>query len=149
LLISLLLHAFTLPQEQEVWDEFLVPWLRGQRIHRLQRRGRVVLCRLGLITALLVWSGWPQRQSLSWGLLSLPLADAMLSLLPLYWPGVLKVRAYPHLVCGAHHLYCLTLAALFSTGLSRQGPISVVLVMGGCVKVADGTWRLKWKGISS
>jgi hypothetical protein len=28
-LISLLLHAFTFPQEQEVWGEDLVPWLKG------------------------------------------------------------------------------------------------------------------------
>jgi len=58
----------------------------------------VLLCRLGLIAALLVWSGWPQQQPLSWALLSLPLADALLSALPLYWLRVLKVRAYPHLV---------------------------------------------------
>jgi len=105
LLISLLLHAFSLPQEREVWDEALVPWLRRsrRRYHRralgsrlcflshaawgLKRRGLVLpfvlgpkdqgLCRLGLVAALLVWNGWSQRRPLSWGLLSLPLADAI------------------------------------------------------------------------
>ncbi len=169
LLISLLLHAFSLPQEREVWDEALVPWLRrrsrrryhrralGSRLRFLKRRGLVLLCRLGLMTGLLVWSRWLQRRPLSWGLLSLPLADALLSLLPVYWPRVLKVRAYPHLVRGVHHLYCLALMALFSARSSSQASIGVVLMMGGGVEMADGalargeieadgTWRLEMEG---
>ena len=78
LLIGLLLHAFTFPQEQEVWGEDLVPWLRGRktcrrasghslaiRLHCLAQRGRVVLLRLSVMAVLLLWSGWAERQRLS------------------------------------------------------------------------------------
>ena len=167
LLISLLFHVFSLRQEWEVWDEALVPGMRRQwsrrryrghivvgRLCLLKRRGWVLFCRLGLVAALLVWSGWPQRWSLSWALLSLPLADALLSL---FWPRVLKARIYPYLVCGAHDLYLLALMVLFSEGLSgpRDGRWS--FLVSGCVRVADGawargeiekdgTWRLEMKG---
>ena len=155
---------------QEVWDERLVPWLsrrrsccryhrhtRVGRLHFLKRRGMVLLCRLGLVTILLVWSGWWPRQPLSWVVLSLPVVDALLSVLPLYWPGALKVRAYPYLVRGIHHLYRLALMALFSAGLSSPRGVGGLWMMGGCVKMADGawarggvmgddTWRLEMKG---
>ena len=160
----------SLTQEREVWDEMLVSWLRRKwsrrryhrrilvgRLHFLKRRGMILLCRLGLMAALLIWSGWPQRQPLSWAVLSLPLADVLISLLPLYWPTVLKVGAYPHLVRGAHHLYRLALMALFSAGLSSPGSVGGLWMMGGCIKMADGawargeimadgTWRLEMKG---
>ncbi len=77
-----------------------------------------MLFRLDLMAVLLMQSGWWPRQPLSWVVLSPPLADALLCVLPLYWPRALKVRAYPHLVGGTHHLYRLTLMALFSVGLS-------------------------------
>jgi transposase-like protein len=99
-----------------------------------------LLCRLGLMAVLLVWNGWPQRQPLSWALLGLPLVDALLSALPLYWPRVLKVRAYPHLVRGTHHLYRLALMALFSAGLSSPRGVGGLWMMGGCIKMADGAW---------
>jgi transposase-like protein len=100
----------------------------------------VLLCRLSLMAVLLVWSGWPQRQPLSWALLSLPLAEALLCVLPLYWPRALKVRAYPHLVRGMHHLYRLALMALVSAVLSPQGSVGGLWMMGGCVKMANGAW---------
>jgi hypothetical protein len=73
-------------------------------------------------------------------LLSLPLTDALLSILPLYWPQVLKVRAYPYVVNGIHRLYGLTLGILFLIGLSGQGKGRTAWVMGGCVQTADGAW---------
>ena len=159
LVISLLFQALpwtrsgygSLPQE--VWDERLVPWLsrrrfccryhrhtRIGRLHFLKRRGMALLWRLGLVTILLVWSGWWPRQPLSWVVLSLPVADALLSVLPLYWPRALKVRAYPYLVRGIHHLYRLALMALFSAGLSSPRGVGGLWMMGGCIKMADGAW---------
>ena len=152
LLVSLLFHAFNLPQEREVWDEAWVPRLRRRQSCRrychssvghlrfLKRRGVVLLCRLSLMAALLMWSGWPQRQPCSWALLSLPLADAGMALLPLYRPEVLKVRAYPHLIHGLHNLYCLALATLFSRGLLSKGHSQGLWMMGSCIEVADGAW---------
>ena len=152
LLVSLLLYPLAVTQEQEVWHEDLVPWrargwrcrrcrrARVWRLHLLKRRGMVLLCRLGLMAVLLVRSGWPERQPLSWALLSLPLADALLCMLPLYWPQALKGRAYPHLVRGTRHLYRLALMALVSAGLSPQGSVGGLWMMGGCVKTADGAW---------
>jgi transposase-like protein len=168
LLIGLLLQSFTPLQSREAWDEALLPWSKrcGPRrrgrsgircLELLKRRGWVLFCRLGLVAALLVWSGWSQRWPLSWALLSLPLADVLLSLLPLFWPGVLKGRIYPYLVCRAHDLYLLVLMVLFSEGLSRPRNGHWLLLVGGCVRVADGawargeieedgTWRLEMKG---
>jgi transposase-like protein len=168
LLIGLLLQSFTPLQSREAWDEALLPWSKrcGPRrrcrsgiscLDLLKRRGWVLFCRLGLVAALLVWSGWSQRWPLSWALLSLPLADVLLSLLPLFWPGVLKGRIYPYLVCRAHDLYLLVLMVLFSEGLSRPRNGHWLLLVGGCVRVADGawargeieedgTWRLEMKG---
>jgi transposase-like protein len=152
LLVSLLFYPLTVTEEQEVWHEDLVPWrargwlrrrcrwARAWRFHLLKRRGMVLLCRVGLMAVLLVRSGWPQRQPLSWALLSLPLADALLCILPLYWPRALKVRAYPHLVRGTHHLYRLALMVLVSAGLSPQGGVGGLWMMGGCIKMADGAW---------
>jgi len=169
LFVSLLLYPFSVTQEQEVWHENLVPWrargwpsrcrrrARVRRIHFLKRRGMVLLCRLGLMTVLLLQSGWPQRQPRSWALLSLPLAEALFCVLPLYWPRALKVRAYPQLVRGTHHLYRLALMALVSAVLAPQGGVGGLWMMGGCIKMADGawargevmeddTWRLEMKG---
>jgi transposase-like protein len=92
------------------------------------------------MAVLLMWSGWPQRQSFSWALLSLPLADAIISLLPLYWPGVLKGQAYAHLIRGTHHLYRLVLVVLFSEGLLSQRGVNGLWAMWGCIKMADGAW---------
>lgn len=152
LLVSLLLYPFCLTQEQEVWHENLVPWRAGGRVRRRRRRTRVsrfhflkrrrmvLLCRLGLMTVLLAWSGWGQRQPLSWALLGLPLVDVLLAVLPLYWPRALKVRAYPYLVRGTHQLYRLALMALFSAVLAPQGSAGGLWVMGGGIKMADGAW---------
>jgi len=161
LLVSLLFQAFpwtrpgssSFSQEWEVWDETLVSWRRGKwscrhyhrrtlvrRLHFLKRRGMALLCRLGLMAMLLVRSGWAQRQPLSWAVLSLPLVDAWLCVWPLYWPRVLKVRAYSYLVQGTHQLHRLALMALFSAGLAPQGNAGGLWVMGGCIKMADGAW---------
>jgi len=152
LFVSLLLYPLSVTQEQEVWHEVLVPWgtrgwrrrrcrrVRVRHLHFLKRRGMVLLCRLSLMAVLLVWSGWPQRQPLSWALLSLPLAEALVCVLPLYWPRALKVGAYPHLVRGMHHLYRLALIAQVSAVLLPQGSIGGLWMMGGCVKKADGAW---------
>jgi transposase-like protein len=161
LLVSLLFHAFpatrsghsSLSQEQEVWDEALVSWLRRRgarrryrrhtvvgRLRFLKRWGVVLLCRLGLMAGLLMWSGWGQWWSLSWALLSLPLADALLSLLALLWPRLLKGRVYLYLVRGAHDLYLVALMVLFSEGLLRPRDGHWSLLVSGCVRVADGAW---------
>jgi transposase-like protein len=100
----------------------------------------VMLCRMGLMSVLLAWGGWVQHWPRSWLLLSLPLADVLLSILPLYWPQVLKVRAYPDMVHGIHRLYCLTLGMLLVTGLSAQRKGSTAWAIGGCVQAADGAW---------
>ena len=169
LLVSLLLYPLCVSQQQEVWHEDLVPWrvrgwtrrrcrrVRSWRLRFLKRRGLVLLCRLGLMLVLLVRSGWLERQSLSWLLLSLPLADAFLWALPLYWPRTLKAGTYPRLVRGTYHLYRLALLALVSAVLSSQGSMAGLWLMGGGVKMADGawargevmedgTWRLEMKG---
>jgi len=169
LFVSLLLYPLSVTQEQEVWHEDLVLWrargwprrrcrrARVRRLHFLKRRGMVLLCRLGLMAVLLVRSGWPQRQPLRWVVLSLPLMDALLSVLPLYWPRTLKVRAYPHLVRGIHQLYRLALMTLVSAVLSPQGSVGGLWMMGGGIKMADGgwaggeimedgTWRLEMEG---
>jgi len=158
LFIGLLLQSITPLQDQEVWDESLLSWPRNRRRFRrclrcrhgiaalvfLARRGWVLFCRLGLTAALLVWGGWAQRRSLAWALLSLPLIDALLSLLPLLRPGVLKVRAYLHLVRGARDLYRFTVVALFCAGLFRFLSSSKEahwsLLVGGGVRTADGAW---------
>jgi len=95
---------------------------------------------MGLMSVLLVWSGWGEHRPRSWLLLSLPLTDALLSILPLYCPQVLKVRAYPLLVRGIHRLYGLTLGILLLTGLSAQRKGSMMWAIGGCVRGADGAW---------
>ena len=151
-LISLLNYSCTLSQDHLVWDEELVSWVGkgrsrkrygsaiARRLHIVKRRGLVMLCRLGLLTVLLVWSGWGQHWPQSWLLLSLPLTDALLSILPLYCPQVLKVRAYAYMVRGIHRLYCLTLGILMVTGLSAQRKGSTAWAIGGCVQTADGAW---------
>jgi len=169
LLIGFLLQSCTPLQDCEVWDEALLVWPRRRHGFRrcyhpgitcldfLGRRGWVLFCRLGLVAALLVWSGWSQRWPLSWALLSLPLVEVLLSLLPLFWPGVLKRRIYPYLVCRTHALYLLVLMVLFSEGLSRSRDGRWSWLVSGCVQVADGawargeieedgTWRLEMKG---
>jgi len=152
LVIGVLLHACTAGQEDGLWDEGLHSWTRRARSRRgassalvgrfraLKRRGMVLACRMGLMAVLLVWSGWGRQHPWSWGLLSLPLVDALLSLLPLYWPGILKVRVYPYVVTGVHHLYLLTLCALLLSGLSHLRGRGIALAIGGCVQAADGAW---------
>lgn len=184
LLASLLLYPFSLAQTHEVWHEELVSWPSKRwshhrrrrtvlhRFHFLGRWGLILLCRLGLreasplrgMAALLLWSGWPQRQFLSGTLLSLPLLDALLFLLPLYRPGVLKSPAYLPLARGVHNVYRLALLVLFALGVSLHtvdefGALGrwSLLMMGGCLKTADGaqacggisedgTWWLDMEG---
>jgi transposase-like protein len=164
LLASLLLYPLSLAQTHEVWHEELVTWpTRGWSRHRqrivvrrfgfLGRWSLILLGRLGLMAGLLWWSGWPQRQFFSWGLLSLPLVDAILFLLPLYRPGVLKKPAYLPLAHGVHEVYRLALVVSFGQGLSFHawgesralGRLGCPLLMGGCLKMADGARA--WGGI--
>ena len=152
LLVGLLFQSCIPDQDHPVWDTELVTWMRRQqsrgsnrsaitcRQHIVQRRGLVMLCRLGLMSVLLVWGGWVQHWSGSWLLLSLPLTDALLSIVPLYWPRVLQVRAYPVLVRGVHRLYGLTLGILLLTGLSARGRGNAAWAIGGCAQAADGAW---------
>ncbi len=151
-LSGVLIYGCTLSQEHVVWDEELVSWVRkwrtggrcrailAGRLQVVKRRGLVMLCRLGLMTVLLEWSRRGQHWPKSWLLLSLPLTDALLSILPLYCPQVLKVRAYPYLVRGIHRLYCLTVGMLLVTGMSAQRKGSTAWAIGGCVRTADGAW---------
>lgn len=176
LLVGLLLYPFSPTQAHEVWHEALVTW-PSRRWSRCRQRivvrwvvflGRwslILLCRLGLMAALLLWSGWPQRQCLSWALLSLPLADAILLLLPLVRPAVLKKGTYLPLARGLHEAYRLALVVLFGQGVSHHAwgqsrelsGIGCPLMMGSCMKIADGaqargevledgTWRLEMEG---
>ena len=169
--IGLLLQPLAPFRSQEMWDETLFHqagskrrarrmrcrrWIRRRRLCRrrrhhgmiclafLRRREKVLLCRLGLVAALLMWSKWPQRQPLSWTLLSLPLADALLFLLPLLWPRVLKVRVYLRMVQGVQGLYRFTVVVLFCAGLFRSlssfKDVQWSLLVGGGVRTADGAW---------
>jgi len=171
LLVGLLFQAFSPLPGQAVWAETLLGgprsrrWFRRRRGCRygimglgfLTRRGGVLVCRVGLVAALLVWSGWPQRWPVAWAVLSLPLVDTFLCLLALLWPRVLKVGAYPYLVRGVHDLYRLVVVVLFSGGLlSEQDAHWSLLVVGGVRAAdgawaqgeieADGTWRLELEG---
>ena len=152
LLVGLFVQTCTSEQDHPVWDADLVIWVSrwrsggryrsaiAHRLHIVKRRGLVMLCRMGLMSVLLAWSGWGRHWPRSWLLLSLPLVDALLSILPLYWPQVLKVRAYPCVVRGIHRLYCLSLGILVLIGLSAQRKGSTAWAMGGCVQAADGAW---------
>lgn len=154
LLIALLLQcAFPFPAvERAVWDETLVRWPSKRRPRRkrcyrtfLAQRSKVLLCRVGLVAVLLLWSGWPQQQSWCWLLLSVPIADAWLSLLLLWWPRVAQRRSYLYLVRGMHQFYLIVLILLFSAGLNSQpsGGAHLMLISGG-VKIADGAQAQGW-----
>ena len=152
LLVSLLLRTCIVCPEPVVWDERLVPWARRRRssrsarsawvghLHLLKRRGMVLVCRMGLMAVLLVWSGWGRQRPWSWGLLSLPVVDACLSVLPLYWLGAVQRRGYRYIVSGVHYLYLLVLSALLVSELRFLTERRMALVVGGCVQVADGAW---------
>ena len=152
LLVGLLFQTCIPDQDRLVWSAELVCWVRkrrsgvryrcaiARRLHIVKRRGLVMLCRMGLMSVLLVWSGWVQHWPRSWLLLSLPLTDALLSILPLYCPQVLKVRAYRSMVRGIHRLYGLTLGILLLTGLWAHRKGSTAWAIGGCVQAADGAW---------
>ena len=151
-LIGLLNYVWTLGPGHPLWDEGLVCRERRWRTRRgssvalagrvpvVKRRVRVMFYRMGLMSLLLVWSGWGEHWPRSWLLLSVPLTDALLSILPLYRPQVLKVRAYPYAVRGIHRLYGLTLGVLLLTGLSGQRTRYTAWGIAGCVQTADGAW---------
>jgi transposase-like protein len=176
LLASLLLYPFSPAQSPKVWHEDLIAW-PSRRWSRSRQRtvvhcfgflGRwslILLCRLGLMAGLLWWSGWPRRHVLRWALLSLPLVDAILFLLPLVRPSVLKKGAYIPLTRGLHETYRLALFVLFGQGVSLRAwgesrgleGLGCPLMMGSCMKMADGaqaygevledgTWRLEMAG---
>jgi transposase-like protein len=170
-LIGLILRSAAPLQNPEVWDESLLFWKESSRWFRcrrrcrhgissfafLTRRGWVLFCRLGLIAVLLIWSGWPQRQPLTWILLGLPLADFFLSLLTLCWPRVLKMKAYSHLVRGVRDLYHIVVVTLLYEALLPHKDDHHSWFVGGCVQAADGakaqggikedgTWWLEMEG---
>ena len=109
-LIGLLNYACTLGPDHPVWDEEQVSWVRRWRtrsrcravlagvVQVVKRRVLVMLSRVGLMTVLLVWSGWGQHWPRSWLLLSLPLTDALLSILPLYRPQVTPIWCAGYIV---------------------------------------------------
>ena len=152
LLIGLSLHACSVGQENVLWDEELLSWTRqvrpgrghrrvlGGRFQVLKRRGMVLVCRMGLLSVLLAWSGWGRECPWSWGLLSLPVVDAVLCVLPLYWPGTLEVWGYAHLVRGVRSVYLLTLSALLVSRPGQSTGKRMALAMGGCLYTADGAW---------
>jgi transposase-like protein len=177
LVASLLLYPFSLFQPCGVWHEDLVHWPSNrwsrQRRHRvvvrrlgfLGRWGLILLCRLGLMAALLLWSGWPQQQFLRWAVLSLPLVDAILFLLPLYRPAMLKNPTYLPLARSVYEIYRLAVVILFGQGVSCHawgesrvmGDFACQLMVGGSMKMADGaqarggvqedgTWWLEMEG---
>jgi hypothetical protein len=111
----------------------------------LARRAQVLLCRVGLVAALLVWSGWPPREPGAWALLGVPVVDVGLAVLPVWWPGVARRRGYPYLVRGGHQLYLMVLACLFSEGLTAWPDPSLALVcVGGSRQQADGAQAEGW-----
>jgi len=151
LVVGLLLQCLAPLPGQEVWDERLFPRVRRRRYIRrryrlsvtrvLALRSGVLFCRLALVAVLLVWSGCSERHPLAWALLGLPAVDFLLASLPLLWPDVLKVRAYPHLVRGMGRLYRFTVLALFWAGLFPEGGSRHwAMVVSGSVRTADGTW---------
>ena len=171
LIIGLLLHIQS-ARDQEVWDETPLLCQRGRfRLRRLRRhrcarrmrqiitarRGRALLCRMGLIAALLVWSGWSRRHPLAWSLLGLPVIDFILSVLSLRWPSLWQSAIYSRLVRWTHALYCLSLIVLFCETVLPGKEGYWTCFVGGCMRSADGasarggkeddgTWRLEMKG---
>jgi hypothetical protein len=153
LVIGLLSHMILYHECGERWDETLLLQqrrrLRRQRLGRncpmvwsliVRRRGYALLCRVGLISILLVWSGWVRRHPLMWMVLGLPVVDLLLPLLPLWWPDVAKVRGYPYVVKWTHQLYCLTVVILFCEAVMDGKRSGCVCFAGSCVRTADGAW---------
>lgn len=161
LLVLVLLFQWVLPvpaPHHAAWEESLVPWPskrrpRRQRRYRavcaafLTRRVQVLLCRVTLVGAVLVWSGWWQRWSWSWALLAIPAVEAGLAVWPVWWPGLARRRGYLYLMRGVQQLYLVTLALLFSEGLTvREGGAAVWLLVGLSVQQADGAQAEGWIG---
>jgi transposase-like protein len=175
-LVLLLLIGVLLPSaiavstpEQVAWAEELVPWpsrhcsLASGRYWRrglvlLVGRSKVLSCRLGLVAVLLVWSGWSQQEPWSWAVLSVPVAEVWLSLLFLWWPRMAQKPSYLYLVGGMHQLYLVLLTLLLGQGLTSEPDSGAgLMLIGGCVKMADGvqaqggideegTWHLELEG---
>jgi transposase-like protein len=157
LVMGMLFYQHSCQEDGESWDEIL-PLRQGGRLglRRLSRRQWVVwptlvmrrvsalLCRTGLIAVLWVWSGWWRRHPLTWVILGLPGGDFLLSLLPRWWPAVMKVRVYLYLVRWAHDLYCLTVLILFCEAVLPGRSSYHWCLVGGCVRTADGAWAKGW-----
>ena len=151
LIIGLLCQLHSFLEGAERWEETLLLRQRGRcRLRRrrsqvvwpiaVRRRGYALLCRSGLIAVLLLWSGWPRRQAISWVVLGLPVVDFLLSLLPLGWPDVSKVRVYPRLIRWTHDLYRLSIAILFCEAVLPGRNNYYLCCAGACVRSADGAW---------
>lgn len=152
LLVALLFQSvFPLPATDcPVWDETLVTCSRRRgsrrwrrywqaRLACVSRRGPVLLCRLVLVSALLLWSGWSQRKPWCWGLLSVPVIDAGLPLLLLEWPRLARRKSYLYLLRGMHQVYQSVLIFLFCEALfPRSGHAFSLTLIGGTVRLADG-----------
>jgi len=152
LIAGLSVRTWASEQDHAVWDAELVIWVNKRRsrmrdraaravgLQIVNRRVLVMCCRMGLMSVLLVWSGWGEDWPRRWLLLSVPLTGGLLSILPLYYPQVLEVRGYAQVVRGIQDLYSLTLGILLLMGLSAQRKGRTGWVMGGCVQRADGAW---------
>jgi transposase-like protein len=158
LVMGLLFYQLCDQEDGESWDEMLLlrqGWqLRLGRLCRrgrwvvgftmVMRRGRVWLCRTGLIAILLVWSGWWRRHPLSWVVLGLPGVDYLLWLLPLWWPAGAKGRVYPHVVRWVHDLYRLAVVMLFCEAVLPGRSSYYWCLVSGCVRTADGAQAAGW-----
>lgn len=154
LVIGLLFHSLFSLESGERWDETLLlrqrERLRWRRVrHRrcqmiwpviVRRRGYALLCRTGLISILLVWSGWARHHPQTWVVLGLPVVDFLLPLLPLCWPDVAKVKGYPYVVWWTHHLYCLTVVILFCEAMMADKRSGYLCFASSCVRTAHGAW---------
>ncbi|MFQ5342123.1 MAG: hypothetical protein ACE5F6_11315, partial [Anaerolineae bacterium] len=139
-----------------VWAESLVPGPRRRHSRCYSRyrqacwdfwmrRVQVLLCRVGLVTGLLLWSGCAQRQPASWALLSVPVVDAWLPLLAVTWPRLAHSRGYRYGVRGLHQLYLVALAWLVGQGLTTAPTgVAGLLLVSGTVKTADGAQARGW-----
>lgn len=173
LMLSLVMFHSALAQpgsSYAAWEERLAPWSeRGRprqrrRCQRLcqglvRRRLWVLGCRLSLVAALLLWSGWGQHQRGSWLLLGLPILGSIWPLLGLSWPAIGQRKSYGYLGRMIEAGYVVLVGVLGCQGLleATGGPRAWQFMIGPGLKLAeggqaqgwqegDGTWRVELQG---
>ncbi len=174
LLLSMLMFQSGLSQPASsyaAWAEGLAPWsYRGKRRRRggcqgfsqgmlVRRRLWVLSCRVSLVGALLLWSGWGWQQSESWLLLGVPLLESVWPLLGLRWPAIGERKSYVYLGRSIEESYKLVLWVLVCQGLLNAAGSQAAWqsVIGPGLKLAegcqargwqdeDGTWRVELQG---